>query len=108
LKITIKNGDAKYKTHGWRGFRDMILARDKYTCKNCARKGIRQTANTVHHIEPNKFDEFYNPENVISLCAQCHNAMHNRDNRTLTDEGVKWVSIKRRNKIPKIKLNDEA
>lgn len=46
-------------------------------------------AGHVHHVYP--FEQY--PEyaleswNLISLCQQCHNKMHDRDTHELTEEG---------------------
>lgn len=79
-----------YNQKRWDVKRINILKRDGYTCKRCSRYGKIREASTVHHIYP---VEFY-PElafinwNLISLCGQCHNRMHDRDTHELTQEGI--------------------
>ena len=76
-----------YKSPRWLAKRDSILRRDKYECQNCKRYFKNKEAKTVHHIY---FYEDY-PKlsfvswNLISLCNECHNKMHNR----LTGEATK-------------------
>lgn len=46
-------------------------------------------AHTVHHIFPWEFYPEYTYENwnLISLCKDCHNKMHDRESHKLTEEG---------------------
>lgn len=46
-------------------------------------------ATTVHHIFPlTQYPEYaYEPWNLISLCAEVHNAMHDRTTGGLSDAG---------------------
>lgn len=75
----------------WKHKRDMILRRDSYTCQLCKRYGKTTAANHVHHIFPWEFYPQYTYENwnLISLCQQCHNRMHDRDTHEITEEGKK-------------------
>ena len=67
-----------YKSKAWKQKRAAILRRDNYQCQRCKRYGRLRQAQTVHHIK--HYDEY--PElaldnnNLISLCNDCHNAMH--------------------------------
>ena len=78
-----------YKSKQWEHKRDSILRRDSYTCQLCKRYGRMTGAGHVHHVYP--FEQY--PEyaleswNLISLCQQCHNKMHDRDTHELTEEG---------------------
>ena len=80
-----------YKTKQWERMRDSILRRDAYTCQRCRRYGRMTGARHVHHIYP--FEDYpelaLKPWNLISLCQQCHNRMHDRDTHELTEEGLK-------------------
>lgn len=33
----------------------------------------------------------YSPENLVSLCPGCHNAMHDRESGALTAKGMAWM-----------------
>ena len=67
-----------YKSARWKHKREAILRRDGYMCQRCKRYGRQRQAQTVHHIK--HYDEY--PElalvndNLISLCNDCHNALH--------------------------------
>lgn len=78
-----------YKSPRWERVRARVLRRDEYLCRECSRYGRRSTATTVHHIRPREqYPELeYEADNLLSLCTQCHNAMHNRDGDTLSARG---------------------
>ena len=66
--------------HGskWLRRREMILRRDGYRCQRCKRYGRIVQATTVHHVKhlEDRPDLAYDPENLISVCQACHNALH--------------------------------
>lgn len=68
----------EYKGTRWKRKRESILRRDGYICRECRRYGKRVPATTVHHIK--HADEypalFYAEDNLVSLCASCHNKAH--------------------------------
>lgn len=79
----------------WKRLRKSVLARDGYMCQYCKRFGKRIQADHVHHVLPREFypEYRYTPWNLISLCKTCHDSMHNRTDRTLTDQGKELVRI---------------
>lgn len=100
------------KKKRWHDKRDSILRRDNYTCQLCKRYGKMTGAHHVHHIFPWEFYPEYAYENwnLISLCQQCHNRMHDRDTHELTAEGkrlqrkaMQWKSQSTKRDIPKNK-----
>lgn len=80
-----------YKGRRWLKLRERILKRDNYICQYNKRYGRLVQANTVHHIFPaEQYPEYqYCEWNLISLSAEAHNIMHDRDSHELTDEGLK-------------------
>ena len=82
-----------YKLMKWKRKRGTILRRDDYLCRECKRFGKTTPATTVHHI--NQLEQY--PElalvsaNLVSLCARCHDMMHDRSSGTLTALGVEWI-----------------
>ncbi|WP_265460333.1 HNH endonuclease [Enterococcus sp. HY326] len=81
-----------YKSTRWKRKRENILRRDKYECCNCKRYFKTKEAKTVHHIY---FYEDYPALalvnwNLISLCNDCHNKMHNRLTDKPTQLGIEW------------------
>ena len=79
-----------YTSRRWLRLREKILKRDNYQCQSSKRYGRIVQANTVHHIFPvETFPEYEWCEwNLISLSADAHNRMHDRDSHELTDEGL--------------------
>ena len=67
-----------YKSKKWMKFRESVLRRDGYQCRECRRYGRMRQAQEVHHIK--HVDEYpelaYEPTNVVSLCHACHNKAH--------------------------------
>lgn len=78
-----------YKTKRWERLRRAVLARDGYKCKESARYGKSIQASTVHHIFPrDEYPQYQWEEwNLISLSAEEHNTMHDRNTGALTDKG---------------------
>ena len=69
-----------YASKEWDKVRQFVLMRDRYVCQHC---GL--PAQEVHHkthLSPeNIWDTSItlNPENLVSLCKDCHFAEHTRD-----------------------------
>ena len=81
-----------YKSAKWKRKREVILRRDEYLCRESKRYGKTEPATTVHHIYPFElFPELALVEwNLLSLSAQRHNAMHDRDTHEITELGKAW------------------
>jgi 5-methylcytosine-specific restriction endonuclease McrA len=81
-----------YKTAKWKNKREKIMRRDQYLCQECKRFGKTTAAQTVHHINPLE----QHPElalvsaNLVSLCNECHERMHDRLTGELTPAGERW------------------
>lgn len=92
------NKEMNYSNKKWRNKRAYILKRDRYKCRECMRFGRTSNADTVHHIyEAEKHVELRHTNwNLVSLCNTCHNKMHDRDNQTLTEQGLQWQRLLRR------------
>ena len=88
-------GDAMniYKTRKWLRTRERVLRRDEYMCRECRRYGKSTPATTVHHIYPiEQYPEWRLMSwNLISLCHECHNKMHDRNTGELSELGKRWV-----------------
>ncbi len=100
----IYDNDKRYLTPQWKRLRLSVLRRDSYLCQDCIRKGVSKEADTVHHIEPRVSELFYDTSNLISMCASCHDRMHNRATGELTAEGKKWVTRRRRGLVSRVSL----
>ena len=73
--------------------RPAVLARDKYMDQMELRTGRRVPADTVHHIFPKEQYPQYRwcTWNMISLCRENHELMHNRINGELSSAGRKLL-----------------
>ena len=78
-----------YKSKSWARKRRAILARDGYQCQISKRYGKTVSADTVHHIFPVDGFPQYRLEswNLISVCHDVHNRLHDRGSGELTEEG---------------------
>lgn len=95
-----------YQSQTWKRKRASILKRDFFRCVECKRFGKLRDANTVHHIFPCEYFPQYEWEswNMISLCAICHNTMHDRDTHQLTARG--WQVLERAGRKNNISVSD--
>ena len=81
-----------YKSKKWQKVRAYVWGRDKGLCQRCLRNGIIKAGDTVHHIieisPENIKDEAIalNPDNLETLCRDCHAAVHKREKRWTVDE----------------------
>ena len=72
-----------YGSKQWRDIRNFVLHRDFYMCKICG----EINCNTVHHIieltpvNVNDASVTLNPDNLITICNQCHDEVHDRNYR---------------------------
>ncbi|WP_438863777.1 HNH endonuclease [Neptunicella sp.] len=62
----------KGSTRAWRRIREQILARDNWMCVSCSARGIYQPANQVDHLVPKTAGGTDHPNNLQSLCDDCH------------------------------------
>ena len=75
---------AFYGSRQWKNLREYVRSRDKGLCQECLKKGIVRQGDAVHHIRKlnanNYSDEkiSLNPDNLITLCADCHAAKHKK------------------------------
>ena len=67
----------------WQNLRNETLKARPY-CERCQAKGIQTDAQVIHHIKPiesgHSSEEYerlaYDPDNLQSLCHQCHSDIH--------------------------------
>lgn len=75
-----------YNDSRWRPLREQILQRDGGLCQDCLAQGrLTDTDLAVHHLispfivglSQQDFDYLaWNPDNLITLCRECHNRRH--------------------------------
>ena len=68
------------RTKEYRNWRESVFRRDNYTCQRCGKRGGTLNA---HHIIRYRSSENgrTNIENGITLCADCHKAVHHEEGR---------------------------
>ena len=61
--------------------RSYILMRDKYKCRRCGQSGALEVHHIIHLTPENITDGriTLNPENLITLCRDCHFKEHAAD-----------------------------
>lgn len=70
---------AFYNSKEWKRARDYCMIRDHHACIHCGKP-----AEEVHHVEPLTPGNIYdvtislNPDNLISLCRDCHFDVHKK------------------------------
>jgi predicted restriction endonuclease len=70
----------------WESRRKKVYERDDHKCQNCGRGG-GEHGNVelhAHHIVPKSKGGTHKKSNLISVCKQCHNAIHNDSNAPTT------------------------
>lgn len=82
-----------YNKQAWKSKRVAILKRDNYKCRECKRFGRVTGADTIHHALPLEIrpDLKLNNNNLVSLCNECHEAMHNKFDNKLSKLGAWWM-----------------
>ena len=71
---------AFYKSRQWEEVRTFVLMRDRYVCQRCGRPA-QEVHHKIHLSPENIWDPkiTLNPDNLLSLCKECHFAQHVRD-----------------------------
>lgn len=70
--------DPFYSSAAWKKCRLLILQRDHHLCQHCLKRKVLKPADTVHHIVEYQTDKTLglSEDNLISVCAACHNKIH--------------------------------
>ena len=85
-----------YGSTVWRNLRKSILERDNYECQWCKAEGKLtiqyDSVLEVDHIkELEQYPELaYEPDNLRTLCKDCHNKRHDRMNYRGNERERKW------------------
>lgn len=58
----------------WDEIASEVRSRDDHTCQNCRRTDLQLD---VHHIVPVSAGGSHRRSNLVTLCVDCHNAVHN-------------------------------
>lgn len=82
----ISTAVSSFSSYGFtESLKDKIRERDDYTCQVCG-SGLNLH---VHHIIPRKWGGTNETENLITLCASCHNAIETKDIEYATTKCLK-------------------
>ena len=82
-----------YKSTQWQRVREYVYRRDGLLCQDCLKRGIYTPAEEVHHITSitqkniTDADITLNPDNLISLCRNCHALRHSKRRYTVDKLG---------------------
>lgn len=100
---------AFYKSSVWQKCRAYILSRDDYLCQECLVTVGPVPADTVHHIIHLKDDweKRLDPDNLISVCASCHNKLHPEKSNKKNKEKINNKIKEKRIKVVQMKSNPE-
>lgn len=75
-----------YRSPEWKALREQVLERDHYECQWCKAEGRVTTGNDmtleIDHIKTleERPDLALEPDNLRTLCRDCHNKRHGRFN----------------------------
>lgn len=69
-----------YASKEWQILRDYKYRLANGLCEKCLSQGIVKQGKEVHHIKPieTNWDMRLNIDNLVLLCRDCHNAIHDR------------------------------
>jgi len=64
----------------WHARRRQVYERDEWTCQNCGRQGgpFGNVELHAHHVVPKSRGGSHRPTNLVTLCADCHDAVHHK------------------------------
>ena len=62
--------------YGFENVKEYVRWRDGYKCQHCHHKGDSETKLEVHHIVQRKNGGSNRPNNLVTLCHDCHVALH--------------------------------
>ena len=72
-----------YNSKEWQSVRSFCLIRDRYKCRICGKPA--EEVHHIKHISPNNILDIkvtLNPDNLISICKDCHFKQHGIDRIT--------------------------
>jgi len=78
-----------YHSPEWKRVRDYVKMRDRYRCVRCGMPA-QEVHHKIHLTKTNIWDPkiALNPDNLISLCRDCHFRIHQEDDgRCATGQG---------------------
>ena len=83
----MENWKSFYGTNNWKSCREYVWKRDGGLCVDCRKRGFITPAEEVHHVIPLTAENVkdpnisLNPDNLVSLCKECHKKRHMTSSR---------------------------
>lgn len=79
----------------WQQRRQKVFRRDGYECQNCLMEGamIGPAELECHHIVPKESGGTHQLNNLVTLCEQCHEAVHTSAKAPTAESSVPEVPI---------------
>lgn len=70
-----------YASAEWRELVRVVRARDGYRCVECGAEKCGRRSLHLHHVKPwaGNPESRFDPDNILTLCADCHRAVHRRE-----------------------------
>lgn len=98
-----------YKSREWLALRDEVLREHHYECQHCLKHGRYKRAVMVHHVNEVRkrpdmalTKEYIDAasgatvQNLVPLCFACHEAEHDRWEKTRAEQGrERFVNVER-------------
>lgn len=73
LKLRPKHRGSRKISHE---VRDKVLERDNHQCQHCGTPGSTNNKLTLHHIRYRRHGGTSTPDNLLTLCRDCHDRLH--------------------------------
>lgn len=98
-----ENRQIFYQSSEWRKLREYVLSISPF-CVECGKKGITRAAVVADHLTEIQYSpsQRLNPNNIQTLCAQCHNEK-SANTLSTKDMAVKAVNPTHSVEIKKLK-----
>ncbi len=97
-----------YKSRAWELCRAKVLTRDNHLCQECMKVKRLTPASTVHHIIHllDDWSKRLDEDNLISVCAACHNRLHpeKHDKRKYNQKKRKIIKNNTKNKVKPMQM----
>lgn len=80
-----------YNTKRWQKLRLFILDRDGGMCVHCHAKG--DTAHHIHFVDDTNYNDpliIWDPNNIETVCRDCHAAIHSKTGSSATADGYRF------------------
>ena len=70
--------------------RELVIARDKRTCRYCGKPKLYKQQLNVDHVVPESLGGAYTPDNLVVACKQCN---HRKGNRSVHEYATRRLEV---------------